>query len=366
MSCKIVHALLNQLFFLNLGMRNKINYYRLMIILFVFTAFSPAQRKVDFNRLDYYQGKVYLGRESLPYTGFTYAFFGDVDQKKFDGYIRNGVMDGKWTFYHTNGLVKEKGHYRNADPKFLFSNVDEHTIPPLKNRNGTWRQFYQDGSKYTYGRFITGERWGMHTFFGFNDGLMVRSYYKNNLKNGYEYTFLNSRKIHTGLYRDGIQLWEPLETYNEGKVVLENPFNMPLYAPVMGERNLQETSFFGHSSRNEPTLAKMEITLDPGSVTVKEQLTTGESILKPTMEKNPVIVMDPETRPVEELYPKQEKPKSISAPSPPIEKTIVKPSKKSVQSGYIPFRIMFRAARKAGISTFSWQGKLYNTKLRTG
>ena len=51
---------------------------------------------------------------------------------------------------------------------------------------------------------------------------------------------------------------------------------------------------------------------------------------------------------------------------PDIEKTIVKSSKKSVQSGYIPFRIMFRAARKAGISTFSWQGKLYNTKLRTG
>ena len=122
-------------------MRNKIYYYRFIIIFFVFAAFVPAQRKVDFSRLDYYQGKVYMGRESLPYTGFTYAFFEDVDQKKFDGFIRNGVMDGKWTFYHTNGLVKEKGHYRNADPKFLFSNVDERTIPPFKNRNGTWRQF---------------------------------------------------------------------------------------------------------------------------------------------------------------------------------------------------------------------------------
>jgi len=27
---------------------------------------------------------------------------------------------------------------------------------------------------------------------------------------------------------------------------------------------------------------------------------------------------------------------------------------------------MFRAARKAGISTFTWQGMLYNTRLRKG
>ena len=346
-------------------MRNKIYYYRFIIIFFVFAAFASAQRKVDFSRLDYYQGKVYMGRESLPYSGFTYAFFEDVDQKKFDGYIRNGVMDGKWTFYHTNGLVKEKGHYRNADPKFLFSNVDERTIPPFKNRNGTWRQFYQDGSKYTYGRFITGERWGMHTFYGFQNGLMVRSYFKNNLKNGYEYTFLNSRKIHTGLYRDGIQLWEPLETYNEGKIVLENPFNMPLYAPVMGKKTIREASF-DLSTKNEPTLAKMEIILDPGSVTVEEHVKPGDVPAKPDVKKNPVIVLNPETRPVEELYPNQDKPKLVSATAPSPKKVATKVSKKPVQPGYVPFRIMFRAARKAGISTFTWQGMLYNTNLRKG
>ena len=100
-----------------------------MIIFFVFTAFSPAQRKVDFNRLDYYQGKVYLGRESLPYTGFTYAFFGDVEQKKFDGYIRNGVMDGKWTFYHTTGLVKE--NKTCATPFSIKSKSDKTKLHPI-------------------------------------------------------------------------------------------------------------------------------------------------------------------------------------------------------------------------------------------
>ena len=74
--------------------------------------------------------------------------------------------------------------------------------------------------------------------------------------------------------------------------------------------------------------------------------------------------MDPETKLVEELYPKQDKPKTISEPKLTSKNTKIKTSKNPVQSGYIPFRIMFRAARKAGISTFTWQGKLYNTLLR--
>ncbi len=345
-------------------MAAKNNFYTFITLFLISFSFTSAQRKVDFNRLDYFEGKVYMGRESFPYTGFTYDFFEDIDQKKFDGFIRNGVMDGKWTFYHANGLVKEKGHYRNADAKFLFSNVDENTIPPHKNRNGTWRQFYKDGSKYTYGRFIIGERWGMHTFYGFNNGLMVRSYFKQNLKDGYEYTFLNNRKIHTGLYQNGIQLWEPLETYNEGKVVLENPFNMPLYAPVMGEKTIQEVSY-DFNSKKEPTLAKMEIVLDPGSVSVvdqDEQTNLPEKLLETA---NPVIVMNPEKRPVEDLYPTQNKIKSVTSPKIlPMKKKNNLVSNKSDQTGYIPFRIMFRAARKAGISTFSWQGKLYNTNLR--
>jgi len=339
-------------------MVNQIYYYRFSIFFIFIFQIIFAQRKVDFSRLDYFQGKVYMGRESLPYTGFTYAFFEDVDQKKFDGYIRNGVMDGKWTFYHANGLVKEKGHYRNADPKFLFSNVDKQIAPPNKNRNGTWRQFYSDGSKYTYGRFIKGERWGLHAFYGFNNGLMVRSYYKQNLKNGYEYTFLNSRKIHTGLYRDGIQLWEPLETYNEGKIVLDNPFNMPLNTTINNNKKIFHKDSFDYSSKNEPTMAKMDITLDPGSVAIKETIHPRNEIIKQESEKNPVIVLAPETKEVEELYPKQDKPKPKASPTPL--------PKSTVQSGYIPFRIMFRAARKAGISTFTWQGNLYNTKLRDG
>tara|TARA_S200000501_G_scaffold58464_2_gene48847 strand:+ start:22053 stop:23111 length:1059 start_codon:yes stop_codon:yes gene_type:complete len=332
--------------------------------IFIYTVAFP-QRKVDFKYLNFFDGKIYMGRESIPYTGFTYEFYDDSDQKKFDGYIRRGLIDGKWTFYHVNGKVKEKGHYRNANPKFLFSSADKNLLPPYKNRNGTWREFYNDGSRYTYGRFINGERWGMHAFYGFKDGLMVRTYFKNNLKNGYEYTFLNSKKIHTGLYRDGIQLWEPLETYNEGKITLNNPFNI-LYIDNPDRKSISNSSFEANSiKRAEPLLAEMKITLDSGSVYMKndEQLIEKNKSGDSNKDLENKIDMNPQNSSIHDLYPNEKNLKTG------LNKSIDdgqknNRSKVSFHSGYVPFRIMFRAARKAGISTFTWQGLLYNTKLK--
>ena len=63
-----------------------------------------------------------------------------------------------------------------------------------------------------------------------------------------------------------------------------------------------------------------------------------------------------------DLYPNEKKPETSLEKS--IDDDQKDKSKVSFQNGYVPFRIMFRAARKAGISTFTWQGSLYNTKLK--
>tara|TARA_Y100000817_G_scaffold68293_1_gene51892 strand:+ start:418 stop:1473 length:1056 start_codon:yes stop_codon:yes gene_type:complete len=339
-------------------------FYKICFGYIFITSFGFAQRKVDFQYLNFFDGKIYMGRESIPYTGFTYSFYDESDQKKFDGYIRRGLIDGKWTFYHVNGKIKQKGHYRNANPKFLFANADENLLPPHKNRSGTWREFYQDGSRYTYGRFIDGERWGMHAFYGFKDGLMVRTHFKNNLKNGYEYTFLNSKKIHTGLYRDGIQLWEPLETYNEGKFTLNNPFNI-LYIESPDKSSISNNSVkLNFNKRPEPDLAEMKISLDSGSISVKndEQVIIKAKPDGKNIDFKTKIDLNPQSSSITDLYPNEKKPETSLEKS--IDDDQKDKSKVSFQNGYVPFRIMFRAARKAGISTFTWQGSLYNTKLK--
>jgi len=301
-----------------------------------------AQKKVDFKNLEYHSGKLYYGRENEPFTGFTFSFYENSEIKKFEGQIRNGRMDGKWKFFYKNGSIMNLGHYQSADPKFLFSNINNIITPPFKSRSGTWREFHIDGSKNTYGRFIKGKRWGMHAFFGYQDGLMMRTYYKNNLKNGYEFVFLDNKKIHTNLYKNGINLREPLTVYNEGNKVFNNPFDPNSSNPKIEEQNSLITII------NGPMLADMNIRIDSGLVKHIEPII--ESINpKINSGKKPNIILNPENRTVEDLYPNK------------LNGSTIKMADSNI---YVPFKIMFRSARKAGVSIFTWQGNLYNTKLK--
>jgi len=298
-----------------------------------------AQKKVDFNNLEYHSGKLYYGRENEPFTGFTFSFYENSEIKRFEGQVRNGRMDGKWKFFYQNGSIMNLGHYQRADPKFLFSNINNIITPPYKNRSGTWREFHFDGSKNTYGRFIKGKRWGMHAFFGYQDGLMMRTYYKNNLKNGYEFVFLDNKKIHTNLYKNGVNLWEPLTVYNEGKTELDNPFSST--SKIDRQNSLTKIV-------NEPTLADMDIRIDSGLVKYIEPIIDSINS-KINMLPPHNIILNPENKTVQDLYPNK----------------LDRSNSKSNDSGrYVPFKTMFRSARKAGVSIFTWQGSLYNTKLK--
>ena len=314
----------------------------LLFLLFCIN-FVQAQKKVDFISLEYHSGKLYYGRENEPFTGFTFSFYENSEVKRFEGQIRNGRMDGKWKFYYENGSIMKMGHFQSADPKFLFSNINNIIIPPYKNRSGTWREFHIDGSKNTYGRFIKGKRWGMHAFFGYQDGLMMRTYYKNNLKNGYEFVFLDNKKIHTNLYKNGINLREPLTLYNEGKRVMSNPFESNFSSSKVGKQNSLITA-----TLNEPMLADMNIRIDSGLVKHKDPII--ESInSKLELMKKPNVILNPEKKTVKDLYP---------------NKLNQSTTKLTESNRYIPFKTMFRSARKAGVSIFTWQGSLYSTKLK--
>ena len=320
----------------------KFLFNRILVTLLFFLNLIQAQKKVDFKNLEYHNGKLYYGRENEPFTGFTFSFYENSEIRRFEGQVRNGRMDGKWKFYYLNGIIMNLGHYHSADPKFLFSNINNIISPPYKSRSGTWREFHIDGSKNTYGRFIKGKRWGMHAFFGYQDGLMMRTYYKNNLKNGYEFVFLDNKKIHTSLYKNGVNLWEPLTVYNEGKTVLNNPFD-PNFLTL---KNDKQNSL--NSITNEPMLADMDIRIDSGLVKHIEPII--ESInSKINMREEPNVILNPENKTVEDLYP---------------NKLNRSTSKAADSNGYVPFKIMFRSARKAGVPIFTWQGNLYNTKLK--
>ena len=314
----------------------------LLFLLFCIN-FVQSQKKVDFISLEYHSGKLYYGRENEPFTGFTFSFYENSEVKRFEGQIRNGRMDGKWKFYYENGSIMKMGHFQSADPKFLFSNINNIIIPPYKNRSGTWREFHIDGSKNTYGRFIKGKRWGIHAFFGYQDGLMMRTYYKNNLKNGYEFVFLDNKKIHTNLYKNGINLRQPLTVYNEGKRVISNPFESNFSPSKIGKQNSLITETI-----NEPMLADMNIRIDSGLVKHKDPII--ESInSKLELMKKPNVILNPEKKTVKDLYP---------------NKLNQSTTKVTESNQYIPFKTMFRSARKAGVSIFTWQGSLYNTKLK--
>ena len=50
------------------------------------------------------------GGDSEPYSGPVFSLYYN-GKKKAEGFLKNGLEDGKWTFWYANGQMKEEGTY---------------------------------------------------------------------------------------------------------------------------------------------------------------------------------------------------------------------------------------------------------------
>ena len=149
------------------------------ISLLLFIGLAWGQSKMDINNLIDRGGLMYATNDDKPYTGSVFDF-SENGQKKLNGRYRNGLKNGKWTwwnmdggtdstgslrkgllhgqwkFYHDNGQLKAMGFYRNGDG----TNRDDYDLT-AHGRHGKWTFWHENGLQATEITYKDGERVGI-------------------------------------------------------------------------------------------------------------------------------------------------------------------------------------------------------------
>ena len=172
----------------------------LTISVLLFASLLYSQSKFDINNLIDRGGLKYAPNDDEPYTGKVFDFY-ENGQKKLDGNYRNGLMNGKWTYYHENGQIYVQGRFIDGDG----SNLSELSGVPFNGRTGRWNGWFKNGQKKSEGTYRNGNLIGKY-----------ETWFENGQK-WYEGTFKNGELdgVRTEWYENGQKSSEV--TYKDGK-----------------------------------------------------------------------------------------------------------------------------------------------------
>jgi|TARA_Y100000310_G_C20694147_1_gene824284 hypothetical protein len=68
------------------------------ILALLLSALLYPQSKININDLVELDGKMYRPSTSKLYTGIVYDSYANTDDKKLEGFYRNGLKNGEWTW----------------------------------------------------------------------------------------------------------------------------------------------------------------------------------------------------------------------------------------------------------------------------
>jgi hypothetical protein len=153
------------------------------IIALVFIAsLSFSQTKVNINNLEEYGGAMFKIDDDKPYSGRVFALYKNTDNKKLEGLYRDGLKNGKWTWWHENGDIYSKGSFRaglmSGQWEFYYSNSKIMAVGHYRNGDGTnedkngisihgrqskWAFWHKNGFKSDEQTWKNGKRDGVFT-----------------------------------------------------------------------------------------------------------------------------------------------------------------------------------------------------------
>ena len=181
------------------------------IALVFIASLSFSQTKVNINNLEEYGGAMFKIDEDKPYSGRVFSLYKNTDNKKLEGLYRDGLKNGKWTwwyengdiyskgsfraglmsgqweFYYSNGKIMSVGHYRNGDG----TNEDKNGIP-IHGRQSKWAFWHKNGFKSDEQTWKNGKRDGVFTSWHYNGVRASEITYINGNINGM-WTYWNER-----------------------------------------------------------------------------------------------------------------------------------------------------------------------------
>jgi len=98
-----------------------------------------------------------------PYTGAVFSLY-TSGEKKFEGYLKNGKIGGKVTWYHENGQIRTEGYLKDGKP------------------DGKWTDYWRNGQIEYDRNYKDGELDGKWTYYN-EDGSIDRvDEWKNGVK----------------------------------------------------------------------------------------------------------------------------------------------------------------------------------------
>ncbi len=71
-------------------------------VLFITSTVFP-QSKININDLVEVDGKMYRPSNNKLYSGIVYDSYASTGQEKLDGFYRDGLKNGKWTWWNEDG-----------------------------------------------------------------------------------------------------------------------------------------------------------------------------------------------------------------------------------------------------------------------
>jgi len=136
------------------------------------------------------------------------------------GSIKNGSLDGLWTFWNTNGFLSSKQFYKNGSPNGWFTSFNEQTGKKSEEglvlgydvygeliKDGKWMIWDSHGMLKEEVTFDNGKRNGLTTLFSPNGNQNAKISYKESLPWNGEWSswYADGNKKESGFYEQGMK-----------------------------------------------------------------------------------------------------------------------------------------------------------------
>ena len=98
----------------------------LITYLFLFLFIACGEKpEVHISKTVQFEGKIYLLNSDDPFTGILFNEYSN-GQREYEGYYKNGVPNGKLTYYFDYGSKMREGVLKNGSPagRWIYYNSD--------------------------------------------------------------------------------------------------------------------------------------------------------------------------------------------------------------------------------------------------
>ena len=248
------------------------------------------QSKMNINNLVEYGGLLYAPNDNKPYAGSVFSIY-ENGIEKLNGKYRNGLKNGKWTWWNETGYKDTSVTYKNGLKKGQYTiwhdekiklasgrytnelkegkwqywdssgNLDSLVNYKIGFKHGRFQSFHENGNKKAEGKFDQGNKVGNWQFLDENGYVIKVKPYLEEAKEiikDYTYLYLSRNKIQKkytvvgspngpdGIYSDEQEkeyqyyLKDKLKTYRNSKRARILDWARPV---VVDRKELMESAF---------------------------------------------------------------------------------------------------------------------------